>query len=210
MSSAPLSPPTRAGLPAAQPAAPALPARTAAPDRAGEQFRALLDTPPAEVTPLRRDDGAGRAATPDAATGAQVRQQQQWAQAQRDLSPDGAATLPSSNGLAPSVGTPAAADAVRSPAAGDDFVALLQSHCARLYVATGSQAAGPPRMLLELGQTLPGALVELAREGAFLRVRLHAGDPQAAELMDTQRARLISALERSTQLGVVVDVVRPG
>jgi hypothetical protein len=64
-------------------------------------------------------------------------------------------------------------------------------------------------MMLDLGQAMPGSLVELVREGAFLRVRLHGGDAAARELMGEHRERLVSMLERSTGLGVAVDVVAP-
>jgi hypothetical protein len=146
-------------------------------------------------------------------SGAQVRQQQQWAQAQRETTTDKTATAPANmqvfDGATPHVAsTPAPADAAAAPrGASGDFIALLQSYCAQMYVSPGAEANNA-RMLLDLGQTLPGSLVELARDGAFLRVRLHAADAQAGQLMDAQRERLVAALERSTRLGVVVDVVR--
>jgi hypothetical protein len=148
-------------------------------------------------------------------SGAQVRQQQQWAQAQRDTAADSPAAPPVNvqafDGATPHVASaaapPEAAAAAAPRGASDDFVALLLDHCSQMYVAQSGDANNA-RMLLDLGQTLPGSLVELAREGAFLRVRLHAADPQAGQLMDAQRERLVAALERSTRLGVVVDVVR--
>jgi hypothetical protein len=146
-------------------------------------------------------------------SGAQVRQQQLWAQAQRDHAADRTAAPPANvqafDGAPPHMApTAAPAEAAAAPrGASDDFVALLLEQCSQMYVSNGADA-NSNRMLLDLGQTLPGSLVELARDGAFLRVRLHAADPQAGQLMDAQRERLVAALERSTRLSVVVDVVR--
>jgi hypothetical protein len=86
-------------------------------------------------------------------------------------------------------------------------VTMLQNLCSQMYVTQGPDPSNA-RMLLDLGHTLPGSLVELAREGAFLRVRLHAADTAAGALMEAQRERLVAALARSTRMGVLVDVVR--
>jgi hypothetical protein len=152
--------------------------------------------------------------------GADLLQQRQWADAQQRAAPDAAAKLALSASQAPaqadtslaawqpappaSADTPQAAGALR----GADFAALLQQLCSQMYVATPTDA-GSGRMMLDLGQAMPGSLVELVREGAFLRVRLHGGDAAARELMGEHRERLLSMLERSTGLGVAVDVVAP-
>jgi hypothetical protein len=150
-------------------------------------------------------------------SGTQVRQQQLWAQAQRETAAADKTTTPPQNmqvfdgstlHVAPTAASPDAS-AVTAPRADNDFVMLLQNQCAQMYVAQGADPNNA-RMLLDLGHALPGSLVELARDGAFLRVRLHAADAQAGLLMDAQRERLVAALERSTRLGVVVDVVRAG
>jgi hypothetical protein len=151
-------------------------------------------------------------------SGAQVRQQQLWAQAQRETTTADKTATPPQNvqafdgsrlHVAPTAASPDAS-AVAAPRGADgDFVTLLLNQCSQMYVAPGADPNNA-RMLLDLGHTLPGSLVELARDGAFLRVRLHAADAQAGQLMDAQRERLVAALERSTRLGVVVDVVRAG
>lgn len=239
-STAPLSPPPRNAA-VSNPSSPQ--PHAAKPGVAAEQFRKLLEpksgepaalsdprthvpTPqsaasPAEANalhdapPATSEHTATSASDADAprSSGAQVRQQQLWAQAQRDTAADKTATPPANvqafDGATPHVASTAApADAAAAPrGASDDFVALLLEQCSQMYVSPSGDANNT-RMLLDLGQTLPGSLVELAREGAFLRVRLHAADPQAGQLMDAQRERLVAALERSTRLGVVVDVVR--
>jgi hypothetical protein len=189
-----------------------------APDARNEQ-QTLRDTLSIDKGERSAVPGASiRDADAPRTSGAQVRQQQLWAQAQRETAVadkttttpqnmqafDGSATLH----VAPTA-APSDAGAVAAPRADNDFVTLLQNQCAQMYVAQGADPNNA-RMLLDLGHTLPGSLVELARDGAFLRVRLHAADAQAGQLMDAQRERLVAALERSTRLGVVVDVVRAG
>ncbi len=219
------------------------PAHAKASGKAGEEFQRLLEAPssarpvhehaasPALASPLAKEPqvppdapsiegehppaSGGRAAETDSGSGAQVRHQQLWAQAQRETASDKTAALPLNtqafDGAA--LQTPradATPDAVATPrGGGNDFVALLLDQCAQMYVAQGADPNNA-RMLLDLGHTLPGSLVELARDGAFLRVRLHAADAQAGRLMEAQRERLVASLERSTRLGVVVDVVRAG
>ncbi|HEY5808983.1 MAG TPA: type III secretion HpaP family protein, partial [Povalibacter sp.] len=82
---------------------------------------------------------------------------------------------------------------------------LLQSLCANLYV--GQDAAGS-RMMLALDATLPATAVELIREGAYLRVRLHARDDRSMRLLCSSEDALTRELSASSQLGVHVEIVR--
>jgi hypothetical protein len=227
MSQAPaLTPPPRSGTPNPELTLPP-PTGAKAPGAAGEQFRRLLDAKPSEgparvavsdprpFVPAPESALSSPAREPDAprSSGAQIRQQQPWAQSQREAAPDNAAALLANvqaPGGAVAVAASPYASAAPSARPDNDFVALLLDQCSQMYVAYVAQGpqANSARVLLDLGHTLPGSLVELAREGAFLRVRLHAADAQAGQLMDAQRERLVAALERSTRLGVVVDVVR--
>jgi hypothetical protein len=186
----------------------------------GQQFRALVE--------------AGPPATPEASprSAAEVRQQHEWAAVQRHqqqqqqqpadattsareraaMAPSSASEQAAGEAAAtvPALAAPSPSEAQQPAGApvGNDLVGLLEQLCKQVYVTQDADPANA-RMLLDLGQTLPGSLVELARDGAFLRVRLHAADPAAGALMESQRERLEEALSRSTRLGVVVDVVRP-
>jgi hypothetical protein len=199
---APLTPPPRTAA-VTTPALPQTPA--AKPGAAGDHFRKLLEPRSGEPAAPASDADAPRS------SGAQMVQQQLWAQAQRDPAADKTAAPPVNvqafDGVTPHVAPVTASPEAGPRGASDDFVALLLNQCSQMYVSNGADANNT-RMLLDLGQALPGSLVELAREGAFLRVRLHAADAQAGQLMDAQRERLVAALERSTRLDVVVDVVR--
>jgi hypothetical protein len=89
----------------------------------------------------------------------------------------------------------------------EEMTGLLQRYCSDLYVESTSSERGS-RMLVMLDAALPGAAAELVREGAFLRVRLHAWNDAAFRVMSAQRHSLNVALGDATPLNVVVEVVR--
>ena len=89
-------------------------------------------------------------------------------------------------------------------AAATSVETLLQTLCANLYL--GQNAAGG-RMLLTLDAALPASAVELVREGAYLRVRVHARDDRSLRLISAARDELVSALSAYVPHGVLVEVV---
>ncbi|HKE93843.1 MAG TPA: hypothetical protein VKB34_06020 [Povalibacter sp.] len=81
---------------------------------------------------------------------------------------------------------------------------LLQSLCPTVFVG---QNATDTRMLITLDGSSAAAAVELVREGARLRVRLHARDDRALRLMVSGTDALNDALAAATSLSVHVEVV---
>jgi hypothetical protein len=61
--------------------------------------------------------------------------------------------------------------------------------------------------MLALDGALPGASVELLREGAFLHVRMRAANDATLRLLESKRHRLVAALGQSTTLQVSVEVI---
>jgi len=97
--------------------------------------------------------------------------------------------------------------ALGNGAQNDEVASLLQHFCANLYVAD-SQKAGMGHIMVDLGAALPGASVEMTRDGVFLNVRLHAADDTMLRLMRGGSARLLDALNKSTGLEVRLDLVQ--
>ena len=87
-----------------------------------------------------------------------------------------------------------------------EIVELLEQMCSNLYVS-GTSESRESRILLAMDAALAGAAVELIRDGAFLRARLHARNEVALQLMSAQREQLHAVLEQASQLYVSVDVV---
>lgn len=102
----------------------------------------------------------------------------------------------------------AQAGAARADAAqNEEVAALLQHFSANLYVAD-SQKPGMGHIMVDLGAALPGASVEMTRDGVFLNVRLHAADDAMLRQMRGGSARLLDALNESTGLVVRLDLVQ--
>lgn len=103
--------------------------------------------------------------------------------------------------------TPApATDAKLATPAHQEVADLLQHFCNNLFV-TEAGRADQGRVMLEIGASLPGAMVELVRNGAFLHVRLHATDRKTLQILERSRGGLIENLSDSTHLVVTVDAV---
>src|SRR5690349_7309682 len=102
---------------------------------------------------------------------------------------------------------PASAPSDAPPvAARTEIVELLEQMCSNLYVS-GASETRESRILLAMDAALAGAAVELVRDGAFLKARLHARNEVALQLMLSQREQLHAVLEQASQLYVSVDVV---
>jgi hypothetical protein len=89
----------------------------------------------------------------------------------------------------------------------EELPRLLQQLCSGLY-ADAEPSANNSRVVLNLDAALPGAAAELVRDGAFLRVRLRAGNDSALRLMSAQRESLAAALGDATPLNVEVEVLQ--
>ena len=83
---------------------------------------------------------------------------------------------------------------------------LLQSVCSKLYVGQPDTSADKGHVMLDVGSMLPGSMVEVARNGAFLHVRLHAVDRRTLQILERSRDRLMEGLSESTDLVVRVDM----
>ena len=122
------------------------------------------------------------------------------------IEPADAATLASADSFAMSV-EPAMVTSDAAPlVARTEIVELLEQMCSNLYVS-GTAESRESRILLLMDAALSGAAVELIRDGAFLKARLHARNETALQLMSAQRAQLHAVLEQASQLYVSVDVV---
>ncbi|MET0499563.1 MAG: hypothetical protein ABW106_14970 [Steroidobacteraceae bacterium] len=100
-----------------------------------------------------------------------------------------------------------AASPVPSPvSARDEIVELLRQFCAALFVGDASSAQGK-HVWLALDSSLAGAAAEFIRDGAVLRVNLHARNATTLRLMTAQRDSLHLALANATELSVQVAVI---
>lgn len=107
--------------------------------------------------------------------------------------------------------TLASQDAIGSTLAsqslGPELTSLVERFCSEVYVAEGSRTL-QPRLLLTLQGALPGASVEIVREGAFLRVRLRAGSAETYDRMQSRREMLVDALTDDGNRTVIVELLR--
>ncbi len=85
-----------------------------------------------------------------------------------------------------------------------DLRQLLEDVCSSLHLAAERADCG--HMLIGLGSALPGATVELRRDGAFLQVRLRATDPAVLALMRRQRDTLMTMLRQASSLDVDLEI----
>ena len=95
----------------------------------------------------------------------------------------------------------------RSTAVAQDEIAeLLRRFCSALFVGDPSTASGK-HVWLALDSALAGAAAEFIRDGAVLRVNLHARNASTLRLMTAQRDSLHRALADATDLSVQVAVI---
>ncbi|MCC5811371.1 MAG: hypothetical protein JJU06_13455 [Ectothiorhodospiraceae bacterium] len=94
----------------------------------------------------------------------------------------------------------------KNHSAPEDLRQLLEDVCSSLHLAAG-QADGS-HMLIGLGSELPGAAVELRREGGFLHVRLHAGDHEVLAQMQRQQDALLAMLQQASSLEIRLEITR--
>lgn len=94
----------------------------------------------------------------------------------------------------------------RQPA-DEELTALLERMCTDMYVGERSRTSNP-RLLLELDGQLAGVSAEIAREGAFLRVRVRTGSIEAYERMQARRAALVEGLAGHTRnVPVSIEII---
>ena len=88
----------------------------------------------------------------------------------------------------------------------NEIAELLRQFCSALFVGDGATANGQ-RVWLALDSALPGAAAEFIRDGATLRVNLHARNAATLRTMTAQRDSLHRLLADATELSVQVAVI---
>lgn len=87
---------------------------------------------------------------------------------------------------------------------------LLENFCQSLYMGNQSGSSSFGSVVLDVGAILPGAMIEMSRQGASLQVRLYASDQQTLLVMQREREKLNASLTASTNLVVKVDAIARG
>ncbi|PFH08648.1 hypothetical protein BCF11_1015 [Collimonas sp. PA-H2] len=113
------------------------------------------------------------------------------------LNPPMAPAASSANGAAPIVNEA-------------ELHALLENFCQSLYMGNQSGSNSFGSVVLDVGAILPGAMIEMSRQGASLQVRLYASDKETLLVMQREREKLNASLAASTNLVVKVDAIARG
>jgi hypothetical protein len=87
---------------------------------------------------------------------------------------------------------------------------LLENFCQSLYMGNQSGSNSFGSVVLDVGAILPGAMIEMSRQGASLQVRLYASDKETLLVMQREREKLNASLAASTNLVVRVDAIARG
>jgi hypothetical protein len=93
------------------------------------------------------------------------------------------------------------------PVTHQEMSSLLQDFCKNIFVNQTENSLGRGHIVLELGAIMPGARVEMIRNGSFLHVRLFANDKKSLQLMESGRQDLVRGLSGATRLRVSVETI---
>lgn len=84
---------------------------------------------------------------------------------------------------------------------------LLEKFCNTLYLNPNAGLSNLNNIVLDVGRTLPGTMIEISQQGAFLNIKLYSSDQETLRAMKRDREKLSDGLSASTNLVVRVETI---
>jgi hypothetical protein len=165
--------------------------------------------PARQTDSVKRPEEAAEQGSAMSAMKRDAGREQAESQAQPPEAAIGAAgALPAPAALQATENAPLLASASNS--AEQDLHTLLENACQSIYLQSQAGGAGLNNIVLDIGNVLPGALVEIRKQAGSLQVRLFAADLDTLGLMQKEREDLASDLSALTRQQVRVEAVFRG
>ncbi|MET0357590.1 MAG: hypothetical protein ABW044_12490 [Cellvibrio sp.] len=84
---------------------------------------------------------------------------------------------------------------------------LLEKFCNTLYLNPKAGLSNLNNIVLDVGRSLPGTMIEISQQGAFLNIKLYSSDLETLRVMKRDKDKLSDGLSESTNLVVRVETV---
>lgn len=84
---------------------------------------------------------------------------------------------------------------------------LLEKFCNTLYLNPKAGLSNLNNIVLDVGRSLPGTMIEISQQGAFLNIKLYSSDLETLRVMKRDKDKLSNGLSESTNLVVRVETV---